>query len=166
MHRGRIVALLLAVALAGCHAPVKPSGPTQAELQKTALHSLGFVQTDDGWLLNLPEPISFELDKDILKPSMQRSIAKTADELLKAKVRRLRIEGHTDNSGPREHNIALSLRRAHTVAHEFVANGFVVDNITEQGLGPENPISPNETREGRATNRCVLIIVPVDALAQ
>ena len=51
-------------------------------------------------------------------------------------------------------------------AHEFVANGFVVDNITEQGLGPENPISLNETREGRATNRCVLIIVPVDALAQ
>ena len=158
--------MLLAVALAACHAPPKPSGPTDAERQHAALHSLGFVETDGGWLLNLPEPISFDLDKDVLKPSMQQSIAKTAAELIRAQVTHLRIEGHTDNTGPREHNLELSLRRAQTVAHEFVVNGFALDHITEQGLGPEKPIGPNDTREGRANNRCVLIIIPVDALAQ
>src|SRR5437660_12143139 len=167
MHSARIVILLLAVTLGACQPPpVKPSGPTEAERQHAALHALGFVETDGGWLLNLPEPISFELDKDVLKASMQQSITKTAAELINAHVNRLRIEGHTDNTGPREHNIALSLRRAHNVAHEFIANGFASDHITERGLGPENPISPNDTREGRAGNRCVLIIIPVDVLAQ
>lgn len=167
MHSTRIVALLLALLLAACQAPpVKPSGPTDAERQQAALHALGFVETDGGWLLNLPEPISFELDKDALKPSMQQSIARTAAELIKAHVNHLRIEGHTDNTGPREHNLQLSLRRAQTVAHEFVVNGFAQDHISERGLGPENPIGPNDTRAGRASNRCVLIIIPVDALAQ
>jgi outer membrane protein OmpA-like peptidoglycan-associated protein len=161
------VALLLAVTLAACQAPpVKPSGPTEAERQHATLHALGFVETEAGWLLNLPEPISFELDKDVLKASMQQSIAKTAAELIGTHVNRLRIEGHTDNSGPREYNIALSLRRAHNVAHEFVVNGFAADHITEQGLGPENPLASNDTRQGRQSNRCVLIIVPVEALAQ
>jgi outer membrane protein OmpA-like peptidoglycan-associated protein len=168
MRRGRIFALALAASLAACQTPppVRPSGPTAAERQQTTLHSLGFVKTDDGWLLNLPEPISFALNKDELKPTVQESIARTAAELLKANVRHLRIEGHTDNSGPREYNVMLSLRRAQTVAHEFINNGFAEGDISEQGLGPDSPISSNETRDGRATNRCVLIIIPVDALAQ
>lgn len=160
---------MLSVALSACQpAPVKPPppGPSDAERQQSALHSLGFVKTDDGWLLNLPEPISFELNRDELKASVKESIAKTATELLSANVHHLRIEGHTDNSGPRDYNVALSLRRAQTVAQEFVGNGFAANDISEQGLGPDNPISSNETRQGRATNRCVLIIIPVDALAQ
>jgi len=157
---------LLALLLAACKAPeVKPVADAGAE-QRAALNSLGFSASDDGWLLNLPEPISFELDRDSLKPSMQQSIAVTAGGLLKANVRKLRIEGHTDNSGPREHNVELSRRRAQAVAAEFAGNGFARDDIVEVGLGPEKPLHPNDTREGRASNRCVVIIIPVDALAQ
>jgi outer membrane protein OmpA-like peptidoglycan-associated protein len=162
----RIATVFLALTLGACQAPpVKPQIDAGAE-QRSALHSLGFAPSDDGWLLNLPEPISFELDRDALKPTMQQSIATTAAGLLKANVRRLRIEGHTDNSGPREHNVALSLRRANAVAHEFVVNGFAESNITELGLGPDNPPRPNDTRESRAMNRCVIIIIPVDAMTQ
>jgi outer membrane protein OmpA-like peptidoglycan-associated protein len=164
----RIAAAVLALGLVACTPPpVKPEVvvDTGAE-QRNALHSLGFAEGDDGWLLNLPEPISFELEHDDLKPSMEQSIAVTAAGLLKANVRRLRIEGHTDNSGPREYNIALSRRRAVAVGHAFAANGFAEHDITEVGLGPDSPPRPNDTREGRAMNRCVVIIIPVDALAQ
>lgn len=158
--------LLFALALGACKAPeVKPEIDHAAE-QRAALNSLGFASSDDGWLLNLPEPISFELDQDSLKQSMQQSIATTASGLLKANVRKLRIEGHTDNSGPREHNVELSQRRAHAVASEFVSNGFERGDIAELGLGPDKPLHANDTREGRASNRCVVIIIPVDALAQ
>jgi outer membrane protein OmpA-like peptidoglycan-associated protein len=97
---------------------------------------------------------------------MQESIATTAAGLLKANVRRLHIEGHTDNTGPREHNLTLSQRRAHAVAVEFANSGFAKGDITELGLGPDKPLHANDTREGRALNRCVVIIIPVDALAQ
>jgi len=159
---------LLVLMLSACKAPeVKPEpAPDPSAAQRAALDSLGFAAGDDGWLLNLPEPISFELDQDKLKPSMQKSIANTAGGLLKANVRKLRIEGHTDNSGPREHNVELSARRAHAVAAEFASNGFAKADIIELGLGPEKPLHSNDTREGRASNRCVVIIIPVDALAQ
>jgi outer membrane protein OmpA-like peptidoglycan-associated protein len=164
----RIAAAILALALGACTPPpVKPPQVVDAGAeQRSALHSLGFAESDDGWLLNLPEPISFELEHDDLKPNMQQSIAVTAAGLLKANVRRLRIEGHTDNSGPRDYNVALSQRRAVAVGHAFAANGFAQHDITEVGLGPDSPPRPNDTREGRAMNRCVVIIIPVDALAQ
>ena len=159
--------LLLVLALGACTAPeVKPVPVDHAAEQRAALDALGFAASDDGWLLNLPEPISFELEKDSLKRSMQQSIAVTAAGLLKANVRQLRIEGHTDNSGPREHNVELSRRRAHAVAAEFVSNGFARTDIAEVGLGPDKPLHPNDTRDGRAGNRCVVIIIPVEALAQ
>ena len=162
----RIATAFLALILGACATPpAKPDVVDARAEQRSALHSLGFAQNDDGWLLNLPEPISFELDRDNLKLSMQQSIAATAAGLLKANVRRLRIEGHTDNSGPREHNVALSQRRAVAVAHAFAANGFAERDITEIGLGPDSPPRPNDTRENRAMNRCVVIIIPVDALA-
>lgn len=160
--------VLLVLMLSACKAPeVKPEpAPDPSAAQRAALDSLGFAAGDDGWLLNLPEPISFELDQDKLKPSMQKSIANTASGLLKANVRKLRIEGHTDNSGPRDHNVELSTRRALAVAAEFVSNGFAKSDIVELGLGPEKPLHSNDTREGRASNRCVVIIIPVDALTQ
>jgi len=159
--------VLLALALCACQSapPAKPQVDRAAE-QRAALDSLGFAASDEGWLLNLPEPISFELDRDALKPSMQQSIATTAAGLLKANVHKLRIEGHTDNTGPRVHNVQLAQRRAHAVATEFANNGFAGANIAELGLGPDNPLHPNDTRENRAGNRCVVIIIPVDALTQ
>ena len=164
----RAAALLLTLTLAACKTapPPKPAAVDPAAQQREALNSLGFAAGDDGWLLNLPEPISFELEKDKLKPSMQQSIATTAAGLIKAHVYKLRIEGHTDNSGPRDYNVALSQRRAQAVAQEFVNNGFARADIVELGLGPDKPLHPNDTREGRASNRCVVIIIPVDALAQ
>jgi outer membrane protein OmpA-like peptidoglycan-associated protein len=164
----RFLPVALALALAACQpAEVKPPPPVDhAAEQRAALNALGFASGDDGWLLNLPEPISFDLERDQLKPNMQQSIAETAAGLLKANVRKLRIEGHTDNSGPREHNVTLSQRRAHAVAAEFVSDGFASKDIVEIGLGPDKPLHTNDTREGRQHNRCVVIIIPVDALAQ
>jgi flagellar motor protein MotB len=117
-----VAIVLIAGMLGACRPPpVKPVVVDHAAEQRAALNALGFAAGDDGWLLNLPDPIWFDLEKDALKPNMQQSIATTAAGLLKANVRKLRIEGHTDNSGPREYNIALSQRRAETVAREFIS---------------------------------------------
>jgi OOP family OmpA-OmpF porin len=160
----RMTLPLVALVLGACQAP--PVKPVSVDHRAAALNALGFVSGDDGWLLSLPEPISFELDKNTLKPSMQQSIATTATGLLKANVHKLRIEGHTDNSGPRHYNVALSQRRAETVAQEFIGHGFARTDVVEVGMGPYHPLHPNDTRENRAANRCVVIIVPAEALGQ
>lgn len=149
--------------LAGCAAA--PPKPTLAQRQATTLSKLGFKKIEDGWLLILPDRISFEFNKDDLKPEFRKTIADFAHELLNVDIRQLRVEGHTDNVGVHDYNITLSQRRADVVADAFVADGFAAKDVARRGLGPDHPAADNDTPEGRAQNRRVEIIVVSSALA-
>lgn len=75
------------------------------------------------------------------------------------------VEGHTDSTGSKAVNQELSEKRAKTVA-DFIASSKVVeqDQIEAEGLGFEKPVAPNSTREGRAQNRRVDIIITPKAI--
>jgi outer membrane protein OmpA-like peptidoglycan-associated protein len=66
---------------------------------------------------------------------------------------RIRIEGHTDNVGRLEDNMALSNDRAFTVMEYLQAKGIAGSRLSFKGLGPTVPIASNDTPEGRAQNR-------------
>jgi outer membrane protein OmpA-like peptidoglycan-associated protein len=66
---------------------------------------------------------------------------------------RLRIEGHTDNSGEEATNKRISLERANAVKDVLVKAGALAERITTEGLGSEKPMAPNDTEAGRAKNR-------------
>ncbi len=66
---------------------------------------------------------------------------------------RLSIEGHTDDQGLLENNLALSQQRAEAVMQHLVARGISLGRMTAQGFGEESPLVPNETAEDRAVNR-------------
>jgi outer membrane protein OmpA-like peptidoglycan-associated protein len=159
-----LASLLLTLAvLAGCASA--PPKPTLAQRQASALSEMGFHKIDDGWLLILPDRISFEFNKDALKPEFRKTIADFARQLLAVDIRQLRVEGHTDNLGAQDYNLALSQRRADIVADAFVADGFAAKDILRKGLGADRPAADNGTTDGRAQNRRVEIIVPSAALA-
>lgn len=166
-HRGFIsmlASLLVALAvLAGCAAA--PPKPTLEQRQRQALTEMGFHKVDDGWLLILPERISFEFNKDALKPEFRKTIADFAHQLLSVDIRQLHVEGHTDNLGAHDYNLTLSQRRADIVADAFVADGFAAKDILRKGLGADQPAADNGTTDGRAQNRRVEIIVPSAALS-
>ena len=63
------------------------------------------------------------------------------------------IRGHTDASGVREGNIALSKRRADAVKSFLEAAGLAGSRVETIGLGPDEPIASNENAAGRAANR-------------
>ncbi len=63
------------------------------------------------------------------------------------------ISGHTDNTGSRNWNMELSLNRANSVKDWFISKGISGSRITTVGMGPDNPIAPNDTEEGRYKNR-------------
>jgi outer membrane protein OmpA-like peptidoglycan-associated protein len=75
---------------------------------------------------------------------------------------RFRIEGHTDSTGSYETNQALSLARATSVRDYLTAQGVDASSIEVTGLGSDQPIADNATREGRARNRRVEIILTGD----
>lgn len=67
------------------------------------------------------------------------------------------IEGHTDNEGEEAYNQELSERRARAAADYLEAKGIAPGRIKVVGLGETMPIADNETEEGRAQNRRVVL---------
>jgi outer membrane protein OmpA-like peptidoglycan-associated protein len=70
------------------------------------------------------------------------------------------IEGHTDNVGPAELNHQLGLERAEAVKmYLYQQHRIPLHKINVISYGPEKPLAPNNTRDGRAQNRRVVIRV-------
>jgi outer membrane protein OmpA-like peptidoglycan-associated protein len=152
---------VLLVLLAGCQtAPPAPARATPVLAERDAtLRSLGFTPGEEGWMLDITTPILFEVNRTDLRPETRDSIAQMAAALRKIGIRRVRVEGHTDSVGSRDYNIELSRRRAEAVSRELAAHGLKDAEIVRRGLGDEHPAAPNDTRDGRARNRRVTIMV-------
>ncbi|MEL7169844.1 MAG: OmpA family protein, partial [Bacteroidota bacterium] len=71
---------------------------------------------------------------------------------------RLRIEGHTDNTGNAQANQRLSQDRADAVRAYLTGEGIDASRLETQGFGDANPVAGNGTPEGRQTNRRVEIV--------
>lgn len=155
----------LLVLLAACQTVPPEAPPPAAAMRVETLRALGFVETDDGWMLSLSVPILFDSNRDELRPETRKAVGDLADSLLRTGIRRVRVEGHTDSYGSRDYNVELSRRRAEAVARELAAHGFAEGAIVRQAWGFEYPAAPNETPDGRALNRRVTIVVLPSELA-
>lgn len=72
---------------------------------------------------------------------------------------RIEVQGHTDNVGDLESNMALSRNRAAAVVDYLTANGVAKPRLTSQGLGPTKPVAANDTEAGRALNRRTTFVI-------
>ena len=72
-----------------------------------------------------------------------------------SEIKKVRVEGHTDNRGAAKMNQKLSAARAASVVKWLVAHGIKADRLTSQGFGFERPLVPNDSDEGRTKNRRV-----------
>ena len=70
---------------------------------------------------------------------------------------RVTVMGYTDASGSDASNLQLSQRRADAVAGPLREHGLQADSFTATGRGKADPVAPNTTAEGRASNRRVEI---------
>lgn len=125
--------------------PVVPVQPVPQEL------------TED---LNMELRVFFDTNKSNIKDQYKPEIAKVAEKLVEYPNATARIEGHTDNTGPRALNERLSLARANSVKSSLV-NEYNVDpaRLSTQGFAWDQPIADNKTKEGRAMNRRVFATI-------
>lgn len=130
---------------------------TQARLNPTYTVDYALrVATSDQALLDQTlanRIIEFAPSSAQLLPAGQAILDEMAATLLKLPGRRIEVIGHTDSSGSRESNIALSLARADAVKAYLAAKGVPAAGITVSGVGPDRPVASNATDTGRARNR-------------
>ncbi|KVN26762.1 cell envelope biogenesis protein OmpA [Burkholderia pyrrocinia] len=97
--------------------------------------------------------IEFETGSATLTPQGKVVLDQMAAALTKMPNRTVDLIGHTDNSGNRTSNIALSQARADAVKGYLITKGIASQQMTTTGVGPDQPIAPNDTADGRARNR-------------
>jgi len=97
--------------------------------------------------------IEFRSGSAELAPGGRAILDEMAAALVEIGDRQVQVIGHTDSVGAREANVALSLQRAIAVKAYLEAAGVGADNLSVQGFGPDRPVAPNDTDEGRARNR-------------
>ncbi|NJO25582.1 MAG: OmpA family protein, partial [Bacteroidia bacterium] len=94
-----------------------------------------------------------------LRTVSYKGLNEVADILKSDPDLKLTVEGHTDNVGIADKNKILSLQRAYAVKEYLVKRGIKADRITIAGYGEEQPVASNNTPEGRAQNRRVVMRV-------
>jgi outer membrane protein OmpA-like peptidoglycan-associated protein len=99
--------------------------------------------------------LEFETGKDVIKAVSYPSLNELAT-LLKAKPEwKVKLSGHTDNTGSAALNMELSRKRATAVKDYLVGQGVDADKIITEWFGPDRPIADNKTAAGRQKNRRV-----------
>lgn len=113
-----------------------------------------------GGSIRVSQQVFFKFGKDRIQKASYPLLIAVAD-LLKARpeLRRIEIQGHTDNRGPADYNLDLSERRAQSVLRFLVEQGIESARVTAKGYGDTQPLKKNNSKAGRLTNRRVVFIV-------
>ena len=101
------------------------------------------------------EGVNFETGSDRLTARAIDILTSVASTLVRFPAIRVSIEAHTDSQGSASSNLALSKRRAISVARFLVSQGVSVSRLRPMALGESRPRASNSTSEGRAMNRRV-----------
>lgn len=102
--------------------------------------------------------ITFDTAKAAISPESEPVLGQVREMLAAHPDLRLKIEGHTDNVGGSAANVVLSRDRATAVKAWLVKVGIAQERLTTSGLGDSQPVAPNDTEEGRAKNRRVVLV--------
>ncbi len=130
----------------------------QMQMQQELARLAATRKTDRGFIVTLPG-IFFDSGQSAVKAGARSTLQKIAAQLKGDSNVKIAVEGHTDNVGGAEKNMALSDKRAQAVRDYLVAQGIPADRITAVGKGETEPIATNKTGAGRQQNRRVELII-------
>lgn len=113
----------------------------------------------EGIKITFSSGILFDVDKSNLKDPYKGELSQLATILNKYEDTHILLAGHTDATGSDEYNLELSRRRAGSVANYLATQNVNRVRFKTKGYGKTDPITSNETAEGRAQNRRVEVAI-------
>ena len=161
------LALLAAAVLAGCSstplddnkAPVEnragtavtPGGTGTAPQSRVV--PVDIAKTDTTALSSLPRVVYFDFDSYVVKDEFRPTVEVNAKALASDAKRKVSIEGHTDERGGREYNLALGQKRAEAVAKSLALLGAKDSQLEAVSFGKERPAVQGSDETAWAKNR-------------
>jgi peptidoglycan-associated lipoprotein len=171
-----VVALASIAALAACHhgpkrgpvvsttppppivpasPPPAPSPPTGPEIavQPDEYAKLRSTPTDELDRMGLLADIHFDYDSADLREPDRQTLSKNADVLKRLDFLRVTVQGHCDDRGTVEYNLALGERRSRAAYDYIVSLGVPADRLKTVSYGKEIPLCGDQTEDCWARNR-------------
>jgi len=108
---------------------------------------------------NVGDRVFFDYDKSDIKAEGRQVLQRQADWLKKYPNVTLTVEGHCDERGTREYNLALGERRANAVKKMLVALGVAANRVSTISYGKERPAVVGSTEAAWAQNRRGVTVV-------
>ncbi len=144
-------AVLLVAACAGQEMEsVSSEGTMESSGQTAAAPAAGSAQD---FLVNVGDRVFFGYDRFNLTAEARATLERQAVWLNQYSSSRINVEGHADERGTREYNLALGDRRASAVKNYLVANGVSAGRITTISYGKEQPAMLGSNEAAWAQNR-------------
>lgn len=155
--------------------PPAPTGPTEAELAQRRADSIAAAErarreaearaAEEARLraereraiaaarATLEEMVFFDYDRSEIRPDAAAVLRRKADVLRASPSVQLRIEGHADERGSTEYNLALGNRRAEAVRQFLVGFGLAESRFSIVSYGEERPLDRGSNEAAWARNR-------------
>jgi len=109
-----------------------------------------------GKKIEILERVEFDTNKATIRPESDGVLSAVLDVMKRyPNIKKVSVEGHTDNRGGAGYNLNLSRQRAAAVVKWLQSRGIEAARLTSQGFGQAKPIDTNSTPEGRQNNRRV-----------
>ena len=107
----------------------------------------------EDFVVNVGDRVFFDLDKSEIRPDAQATLQKQAAWLNQYRDKTVSIEGHCDERGTREYNLALGERRANAVKKYLVSLGVDASRLSTISYGKERPVALGSDEASWAQNR-------------
>ena len=105
------------------------------------------------------DTVYFDFDSFILSPSSRDTLSKNSKWLLKNGRVKVQIEGHCDERGSDEYNLALGEKRAKSALSYLVTLGVPAGQLSVISFGKEKPADPGHTEAAWAKNRRAAFVI-------
>ena len=169
LHR-HLLAAIAAASLAACSSvPLDSQAPVESRTGTTSTTGAGtngsasssqtrvapvdVTGTTNVNYTNLPKVVYFDFDSYVVKDEFRPVIEANAKALTTNRKMHMAVEGHTDDRGSSEYNLALGQRRAEAVVKSLTLLGADPTQLEAVSFGKERPAVQGETEEAWAKNR-------------
>jgi peptidoglycan-associated lipoprotein len=133
-----MIALFASLAIAGCASKKNLNSAADLGLNGAGAATPGSAQD---FTVNIGDRIFFDTDSSSIRADAQQTLARQAQWLNKYSQYRIVIEGHADERGTREYNLALGARRAAATRDFLTAKGVAANRMKTISYGKERPVA-------------------------
>ncbi|RVD73100.1 peptidoglycan-associated lipoprotein Pal [Mesorhizobium sp. M4A.F.Ca.ET.029.04.2.1] len=133
-----MIALVAALAITGCASKKTPNSAADLGLNRAGAATPGSAQD---FTVNIGDRIFFDTDSSSIRADAQTTLSRQAQWLNQYKQYAIVIEGHADERGTREYNLALGARRAAATRDFLVSKGVSAQRLKTISYGKERPVA-------------------------